>query len=1149
MQTKRTSAFIVVGVIFASLPVSIGTFHGLATLADENTNDRPFGSRNPLRTTAAVDPTSPANSQHFLHLCSQAHGKDRSRALAAIYQLRECGPVGASALAQLLANPDLPMEYQFSILSSLKALGPDAVHSVLNLLRSSDDSCKIHAWQTLKHLGPDARQAIPFALELITNDQAPVSDRIAAANLLSEIAEARPGISDKLLDIAEECEHDELRLECVHAMRRLGQLQAEHQSRLVQLLLKEEEEASLRVAVASVLVQQQPPSPVVLPALISLAQDTDDTNTCVTAAESLGKLGANAEDAVPVLVKLLQSDWTDIQHSAIEACAAIGPGATDALPVLVERIRYGTHEVAESAVAALVKIDPRAVDSLLNGPESDTDARNQTLRVLTKIGPEARNVVPQLLKILADPELGDLHVGALELLGSIGPDAAEALPGIQARLLSAIQPAEIRAASALALGKISPASASVLLAALKDAESTVRIAAAQSLAHQNLRSRTAIPALICELADPLAAEFAMHALVAIGPDADPSLQELIFDDKADLDQRERACAVLARTGGNAAPVLIDALQTQNEQLADAAELALFDLGPSAAVPALVKAVRERENVAAAKRAESRIRLNSIPPDPVVDRMLRLISDLSGGLGGSMSSGGSGGKRMVLEFGPVGGPGSAASAAPMSDAPRSPAPESTPASSPWPESNMPDSASEASPSSSPAGGSSPIDPASGAPAGGSAIQPARGVKARGAMTPDSPRVEMKVVKVFYGTNRKLLETAGKRLQFFQRGFLPALVMGGATLAVCLIGIAQTRSKLAAVLAISGIIATVCLAYPALQQAGSTARTIALRPGPVYGDDPDSQLQLGTCEVTIPAIHKPGEFESPSILRFEVDQDPRKHIMLRDVTSYSNRVFHAELKRTLAEKGDSILVFVHGYNVDFDNAARRTAQLASDLEFAGAPVFFSWPSQGNWYEYRRDEKQVELAVPLLKRFLLEVAHKSKAKSIHLIAHSMGNRALTTAIQEMETASNAPATKFNQIVLAAPDIDADIFRSRIAPALLGHAQRVTLYASSNDLALTASRTFNRGDLRAGDTSRGLVLTPGIETIDVSAVDTSLLGHSYYGDNPTVLTDIKELLRTAHSADQRPYLQAKTAEQMKYWVFQHPAIANQVSPDVTIR
>ena len=93
---------------------------------------------------------------------------------------------------------------------------------------------------------------------------------------------------------------------------------------------------------------------------------------------------------------------------------------------------------------------------------------------------------------------------------------------------------------------------------------------------------------------------------------------------------------------------------------------------------------------------------------------------------------------------------------------------------------------------------------------------------------------------------------------------------------------------------------------------------------------------------------------------------------------------------------------------------------------------------------------------------------------------------------------ATHFNQVVLAAPDIDADVFRERIAPAIINQARQVTLYASSNDLALTASRTFNSGDLRAGDTSRGLVVTPGIETIDVSGVDTSLLGHSYYGDNP---------------------------------------------------
>jgi hypothetical protein len=50
-----------------------------------------------------------------------------------------------------------------------------------------------------------------------------------------------------------------------------------------------------------------------------------------------------------------------------------------------------------------------------------------------------------------------------------------------------------------------------------------------------------------------------------------------------------------------------------------------------------------------------------------------------------------------------------------------------------------------------------------------------------------------------------------------------------------------------------------------------------------------------------------------------------------------------------------------------------------------------------------------------------------------------------------------------------------------------------------------------------------PGIDTIDVSAVDTDLIGHVYYGDNRSVLTDISELFRSARPPEERFGLRAQ--------------------------
>ena len=145
-----------------------------------------------------------------------------------------------------------------------------------------------------------------------------------------------------------------------------------------------------------------------------------------------------------------------------------------------------------------------------------------------------------------------------------------------------------------------------------------------------------------------------------------------------------------------------------------------------------------------------------------------------------------------------------------------------------------------------------------------------------------------------------------------------------------------------------------------------------------------------------------------------------------------------------------------------------------------------------------------MPHLKDFLLDLATQTGADSINVIAHSMGNRAMTAAIRQISQQQHADAKPlFDRIVLAAPDIDADYFRRDAAPALVKVADHVTLYASSDDQALIASRKVN-GYPRAGDSGADIVIAAGIETVDVSGTDLSLLGHSYYGDNETMLRDL---------------------------------------------
>lgn len=404
---------------------------------------------------------------------------------------------------------------------------------------------------------------------------------------------------------------------------------------------------------------------------------------------------------------------------------------------------------------------------------------------------------------------------------------------------------------------------------------------------------------------------------------------------------------------------------------------------------------------------------------------------------------------------------------------------------------------------------------------------------------APSGDYDVVKVFYGTDRAASGIASAKTAVYRGYFLLTIGAAGLTVLLALMAFRFLRWRLIKAMYILSLSFTVFLSaltgYAALcgrlpGQAAPAGKSAAF----AYGDGRGT-LDFGSCDVSIPKQHVAGELESPSMLRLEFREDPLKHVVLLKVEPEPADEFYANLRDRVAKsKENSALVFIHGYNVTFEDAARRTAQIAYDLKFGGVPIFYSWPSQGKLLDYAVDETNAVWTVAHLRQFLADVARQSGAKQIHLIAHSMGNRALTGALRDLASQrTDAAPPQFDQVLLTAPDIDADVFKNDIAPAITKTAERVTLYASSNDAALLLSKKLH-GYPRAGEAGRDIVIVPGMDTVDVTAVDTSLLGHSYYGDSGSVLSDFVEVLQDAKPADERKWLRPEYLGASKYWVFQ---------------
>lgn len=298
---------------------------------------------------------------------------------------------------------------------------------------------------------------------------------------------------------------------------------------------------------------------------------------------------------------------------------------------------------------------------------------------------------------------------------------------------------------------------------------------------------------------------------------------------------------------------------------------------------------------------------------------------------------------------------------------------------------------------------------------------------------------------------------------------------------------------------------------------------------------STMSYGMCNISIPKNHKTGELEEASVWKLEFSPDPNKHVLLLDVNLQSeNSFFDSMRKCILKSPNKNAFIFVHGYNVSFEDAARRTGQMSYDLGFKGAPVFYSWPSQATLAGYNIDQGNIEWSQKNMKVFLEDFLKRSDAEKIYLIAHSMGNRGLTRALASIISENPNLTSRIQAIILAAPDIDADVFSRDIAPVLVKSKKYIALYTSSKDKALLASQKFSSYP-RAGQAGQNMVIVPGIETIDASNVKADFLNHSYFSQSSALLSDIFNIIKEGRKSSERFGLVRYKKNGKTYWKFKN--------------
>jgi esterase/lipase superfamily enzyme len=293
--------------------------------------------------------------------------------------------------------------------------------------------------------------------------------------------------------------------------------------------------------------------------------------------------------------------------------------------------------------------------------------------------------------------------------------------------------------------------------------------------------------------------------------------------------------------------------------------------------------------------------------------------------------------------------------------------------------------------------------------------------------------------------------------------------------------------------------------------------AADPAKGFGAEVDDRIHFGKRIVRIPSSHRVGELGSPLWRRLLLQVDDR--ITVDPATVMARDAFERDVRKFLAGLDASdrnVLVYIHGFNTGFDDAARRAAQLGFDLKVPGITVLYSWPSRGSLSGYVADLSSIEASEAQIADFLIAVSALADRGKVHIIAHSMGNRGLLRALHRATTqAALRAGTRFGQIFLSAPDIGVAAFR-QLASVYPQVAERTTLYVADQDKALAALEWLTEGGGRVGGAPPVVVL-PGIDTVRVRDNSLFRLGHSYFAEEPEVLRDIRALLYWREAPERR--------------------------------
>jgi esterase/lipase superfamily enzyme len=254
-----------------------------------------------------------------------------------------------------------------------------------------------------------------------------------------------------------------------------------------------------------------------------------------------------------------------------------------------------------------------------------------------------------------------------------------------------------------------------------------------------------------------------------------------------------------------------------------------------------------------------------------------------------------------------------------------------------------------------------------------------------------------------------------------------------------------------------------------------------------------LNFAEFTIAIPEDHRAGRIELAGT-------SAQSRFVVVDQHALIGETFIDRVGRFGGKKRQDVTVFVHGFNNNFQESLFRLAQVSADSGIDTAQILFSWPSHARVAGYVADKESVTYSRDYLAALLAGLARDPRIGRIRLAAHSMGSWLVVETLRELRLAGKDAVVRRIDVVLAAPDIDVEVFAQQLK--VIGPlSPPMKILVAKDDRALKVSGFLASSIQRVGALDvedprvKEAVLRARVQVIDISELSSSDgLGHDRF-------------------------------------------------------